>query len=97
VHRDGHVSMDVSADLAELARTPVAVVCAGVKSILDIPRTLEVLVFARNPGNIGCECCDVWRVGRFPCVLYERNRVQEYGCIAVSDSMCGSYTYASLM
>ena len=36
--------MDVSADLVELGRTPVTVVSAGVKSILDIPRTLEVLV-----------------------------------------------------
>lgn len=35
--------MDVSADLTELARTPVAVVCAGIKSILDIPKTLEFL------------------------------------------------------
>lgn len=43
VHRGGHVTMDVSADLTELARTPVAVVCAGCKAILDIPRTLEVL------------------------------------------------------
>ena len=43
VHRGGESSMDVSADLTELGRTPVAVVCAGVKSILDIPRTLEVL------------------------------------------------------
>lgn len=43
VHRDGHESMDVSADLTELGRTPVAVVCSGVKSILDIPRTLEFL------------------------------------------------------
>jgi pseudouridine-5'-phosphate glycosidase len=34
---------DVSADLIELSRTPVAVVCAGAKSILDLPRTLEVL------------------------------------------------------
>jgi Indigoidine synthase A like protein len=34
--------MDVSADLTELGRTPITVVCAGVKSILDIPRTLEV-------------------------------------------------------
>jgi pseudouridylate synthase len=34
---------DVSADLYELARTPVAVVCAGAKSVLDIPRTLETL------------------------------------------------------
>ncbi|EOD10941.1 hypothetical protein EMIHUDRAFT_67520, partial [Emiliania huxleyi CCMP1516] len=43
VHRGGEASMDVSADLTELSRTPVCVVCAGVKSILDIPRTLEVL------------------------------------------------------
>lgn len=45
VHRsaDGSPSLDVSADLAELARTPVTVVCAGVKSILHIPATLEVL------------------------------------------------------
>ena len=35
--------LDVSADLVELARTPVAVVCAGAKSILDLPATLEVL------------------------------------------------------
>ena len=37
-------AMDISADLMELGKTPVAVVCAGVKSILDIPKTLEVLV-----------------------------------------------------
>jgi pseudouridine-5'-phosphate glycosidase len=37
------VNWDVSADLMELARTPVAVVCAGAKSILDLPRTLEIL------------------------------------------------------
>lgn len=43
VHRGGELSMDVSADLKELGRTPVAVICAGIKSILDIPRTLEVL------------------------------------------------------
>lgn len=43
VHRGGEVSMDVSADLTELARTPVCVVAAGAKSILDLPRTLEVL------------------------------------------------------
>ena len=43
VHRNGHISLDVSADLLELSRTPVVVVCAGIKSILDIPRTLEVL------------------------------------------------------
>ena len=35
--------MDISADLIELGRTPMGVICAGAKSILDIPRTLEVL------------------------------------------------------
>lgn len=40
---------DVSADLPELARTPVAVVCAGAKSILDLPRTLEWLETAGVP------------------------------------------------
>jgi pseudouridine-5'-phosphate glycosidase/sugar/nucleoside kinase (ribokinase family) len=43
VHRHGHVTMDVSADVLELSRTPVVVVSAGIKSILDIPRTLQVL------------------------------------------------------
>eukprot|EP00756_Hemistasia_phaeocysticola_P055800 Hpha_TRINITY_DN31783_c0_g1::TRINITY_DN31783_c0_g1_i1::g.116341::m.116341/K16329/psuG; pseudouridylate synthase len=43
VHRGGQDSMDISADLTELGNTRVAVVCAGVKSILDIPRTLEYL------------------------------------------------------
>lgn len=43
VHRGGENSLDISADLTELARTPVAVVCAGAKAILDLPRTLEVL------------------------------------------------------
>lgn len=44
VHRDGNITMDVSADLIELGRNSVAVVCSGVKSILDIPKTLEFLV-----------------------------------------------------
>uniref|UniRef100_A0A182P781 Pseudouridine-5'-phosphate glycosidase n=1 Tax=Anopheles epiroticus TaxID=199890 RepID=A0A182P781_9DIPT len=43
VHREGERTMDVSADLIELGRCPVAVVSSGVKSILDIPRTLEYL------------------------------------------------------
>lgn len=43
VHRGASATFDVSADLQELARTPVAVVCAGVKSILDIGLTLEYL------------------------------------------------------
>lgn len=43
VHQQGHITMDISADLIELGRTSLAVVCSGVKSILDIPRTLEFL------------------------------------------------------
>lgn len=43
VHRGAALSFDVSADLHELARTAVTVVCAGPKAILDIPATLEVL------------------------------------------------------
>lgn len=43
VHRGYEEHMDVSADLEELAQTPVTVVCAGAKAILDLPRTLEYL------------------------------------------------------
>jgi len=43
VHRGAQTSMDISADLTELARTPVLVVCAGAKSILDLDLTLEYL------------------------------------------------------
>ena len=43
VHRGVEETMDVSADLEELAQTNVAVVCAGAKAILDLPRTLEYL------------------------------------------------------
>ena len=43
VHRGAEVTMDISADLEELARTPVAVVCAGAKSILDLGLTREYL------------------------------------------------------
>ena len=43
MHRGGADSLDISADLIELSRTPIAVVCAGAKSILDLARTLELL------------------------------------------------------
>lgn len=49
VHRGARDSWDVSADLTELGRTPVLVVCAGAKSILDLPATLEVLETAGVP------------------------------------------------
>ena len=53
---------DVSADLIELARTPVAVVCSGAKSILDLPRTLEWLETAGVP-VIG------WKTDEFPAFI----------------------------
>lgn len=43
MHRGAESSMDISADLTELGRTPVAVISSGCKSFLDIPRTLEYL------------------------------------------------------
>ncbi|MEO8246104.1 MAG: pseudouridine-5'-phosphate glycosidase [Chloroflexota bacterium] len=49
VHRGAATSWDVSSDLDELAATPVAVVCSGAKSILDLPATLEALETRRVP------------------------------------------------
>lgn len=43
VHRGGERSMDISADLAEIGRTPIAVVCSGAKAVLDLSLTLEAL------------------------------------------------------
>ncbi|EFO82174.1 hypothetical protein CRE_00939 [Caenorhabditis remanei] len=43
VHRGADQTFDISADLQELSKTPVCVVCSGVKSILDIPKTVEYL------------------------------------------------------
>jgi pseudouridine-5'-phosphate glycosidase len=49
VHRGAAASFDVSGDVDELAATPVAVVCSGAKSILDLPATLELLETRRVP------------------------------------------------
>jgi pseudouridine-5'-phosphate glycosidase len=49
VHRGAGRSFDVSSDIDELAATPVAVVCSGAKSILDLPATLELLETRRIP------------------------------------------------
>mmetsp|Transcript_19907 Transcript_19907/g.43254 ORF Transcript_19907/g.43254 Transcript_19907/m.43254 type:complete len:403 (+) Transcript_19907:154-1362(+) len=59
VHRNGEVSMDVSSDLTELGQTPVVVVSAGIKSILDIQRTIEVLETNSVP-TLG------WQTDEFP-------------------------------
>ena len=49
VHRGAATGFDVSSDIDELAATPVAVICAGAKSILDLPATLEMLETRRVP------------------------------------------------
>jgi pseudouridylate synthase len=55
VHRGAEETFDISADLVELSRSKVAVVCAGAKSILDIPKTLEYLESHAVP-VIGYRC-----------------------------------------
>jgi pseudouridine-5'-phosphate glycosidase len=64
VHRGAELSFDISADLPEIARTPVAVVCAGAKAILDLRRTLEVLETLGVP-VVG------YRTNRFPAFYVE--------------------------
>lgn len=59
VHRGAETTMDISADLTELSRTPVLVVCAGAKSILDLDLTLEYLETQGIP-VIG------WQTNEFP-------------------------------
>ncbi|XP_007015188.2 PREDICTED: pseudouridine-5'-phosphate glycosidase [Theobroma cacao] len=64
VHRHGEHTMDISSDLTELGRTPVAVISAGVKSILDIPRTLEYL---ETQGV----CVGAYKTNEFPAFFTE--------------------------
>ncbi|NJP36632.1 pseudouridine-5'-phosphate glycosidase [Alkalicoccus luteus] len=64
VHRMGETSMDISADLEELALTNVAVVCAGAKSILDIRLTMEYLETKGVP-VLG------YQTSRFPAFYYQ--------------------------
>jgi pseudouridylate synthase len=65
VHRGSEITGDVSADLGALARHPVVCVCAGAKSFLDLPRTLEVLETLGVP-VLG------WRTDEFP-AFYARS------------------------
>ncbi len=65
VHRGAETSMDISADLTELSRSPVLVVCSGAKSILDLNLTLEYLETQGVP-VIG------WQTDNFP-AFYVRN------------------------
>lgn len=79
VHRGADTSFDVSADLDELARTPVAVVCAGAKSILDLPKTLEYLE-TRGVPVLG------FRTGRFPAFYSRESGLElEHRCDSVAE------------
>lgn len=68
VHRSFLDTMDVSADLTELGRTPVTVVCAGAKSILDIPKTLEYL---ETQGV----CVSAYKTDEFPAFYTAKSNV----------------------
>ena len=81
VHRGAQATMDISADLTELSRTPVLVVCAGAKSILDLDLTLEYLETQGVP-VIG------WQTDEFP-AFYVRcsgrpltHRVDDVGALS---------------
>lgn len=68
--------MDVSSDLTELGNTPVAVISAGIKSILDIPRTLEYLVCTNFGFNFRSLIYDNGGLGNltpsFPILTYRK-------------------------
>ncbi|KAF6137561.1 hypothetical protein GIB67_031840 [Kingdonia uniflora] len=66
VHRHGESTMDISSDLTELGRTPVAVISSGVKSILDIPKTLEYLETQGVP-------VAAYKTDEFPAFFTERS------------------------
>jgi pseudouridine-5'-phosphate glycosidase len=76
VHRNGENSMDISADLLELSHTPVIVVSAGIKSILDIGRTMEVLETHSVP-TLG------WQTNEFPAFFSPKSGVS---CLSVDDA-----------
>ena len=77
VHRGGSESYDESNDLTTLAMTPILVVCAGVKSILDVPATLERLE------TLGV-CIVGYRTDKFPGFLSETEFDLEWRCDEVS-------------
>ena len=84
VHRNGQISMDVSADLTELSRTPVVVVSAGIKSILDIERTLEVLETNSVPTV-------AWGTDEFPAFFSTKSGVASPARMDSADQVASAY------
>ena len=79
VHRGAEETFDISADLVELSRTKVAVVCAGAKSILDIDKTLEYLE------SQGVAVCG-WRCDEFPAFFARSSGVKlDHRCDGTHD------------
>lgn len=66
VHRNPHTTWDISNDLSQLAQSEVCVVCAGAKSILDIPKTLEALETLGVPVAI-------WQSSEFPAFYHGKS------------------------
>ncbi|HLH49011.1 MAG TPA: pseudouridine-5'-phosphate glycosidase [Roseiarcus sp.] len=82
VHRGAEETFDISADLVELSRSKVAVVCAGAKSILDIPKTLEYLESHGVP-VIGYRCDE------FPAFYARSSGVKlDHRCEGLHDLAC---------
>ncbi|RZB89949.1 Pseudouridine-5'-phosphate glycosidase isoform H [Glycine soja] len=88
VHRHSEQTMDISSDLTELGRTPVTVVCAGVKSILDIPRTLEYLE------TLGV-CVAAYKTNEFPAFFTESSGCK-VSCRVDTPEDCASLIEASI-
>ena len=84
VHREGEISMDVSADLTELSRTPVVVVSAGIKSILDISRTLEVLETYSIPTV-------AYQTDEFPCFFSPSSGIKSPARVESADEVAFAY------
>lgn len=80
VHRGAERTWDVSADLAEMGRTPVCVVCAGAKSILDLPKTLEYLE-TQGVAILG------YKTSEFPAFFTPKSGLQCSGEVASPEEM----------
>lgn len=90
VHRGAETTFDVSADLQELARTPVTVVCAGAKAILDLPKTFEVLETLGVPvvGFRTDEIAAFWsRTSGLPAPLQLNTGAQVAAMIAIREAL----------
>ncbi|KAF7120119.1 hypothetical protein RHSIM_Rhsim13G0216600 [Rhododendron simsii] len=90
VHRHGENTMDISSDLTELGRTPIAVISAGVKSILDIPRTLEYL---ETQGV----CVAAYQTDEFPSFFTETSGCKVLSCcISGLILLCSTAPFANM-